>query len=43
MNGLPTQAKGLIIVVLGVLALTPYTLLIRLIAVATRIATSALV
>jgi len=33
MDGLPTQAKGLMIVVLGVLALTPDTLLIRLIAV----------
>ena len=33
MDGLPTQAKGLIIVVLGVLVLTPDTLLIRLIAV----------
>jgi drug/metabolite transporter (DMT)-like permease len=33
MDGLTAQAKGLIIVVLGVLALTPDTLLIRLIAV----------
>ena len=33
MDGLPAQAKGLIIVVLGVLVLTPDTLLIRLIAV----------
>jgi drug/metabolite transporter (DMT)-like permease len=33
MEGLPAQAKGLIIVVLGVLVLTPDTLLIRLIAV----------
>ena len=30
MDGLPTQAKGLIIVVLGVFVLTPDTLLIRL-------------